>query len=305
MSTKTKINQKWNSSKYVLLIAVIVIVVSTTLSIQSFSTSAVIDRLNLFNITTDPKVLTSQEIINMGCNKMSSNLVQNKQDITQYTFENYKTDAGKYSELVAVKSIDNSNQFSIAQTAIDTLGTTVDSKEYDPIINNLRDKLLKNTQDLKEAIIVAQDVLNQIGPIGKNLVDQEWELTTTNHQEYADFLMNLFDAKEENLFTKSITNKRAKTDIQALFNSIRTEFTNQYYLMADVSGYFLDDLNAGFGNIKNTELVGDNCKFTIQGQNDKLLILENPVIKQFVCELKNPDILDIQEENNNCVEYKN
>ena len=73
MSTKTKINQKWNSSKYVLLIAVIVIVVSTTLSIQSFSTSAVIDRLNLFNITTDPKVLTSQEIINMGCNKMSSN----------------------------------------------------------------------------------------------------------------------------------------------------------------------------------------------------------------------------------------
>ena len=73
MSTKTKINQKWNSSKYVLLIAVIVIVVSTTLSIQSFSTSAVTDRLNLFNITTDPKVLTTQEIINMGCNKMSSN----------------------------------------------------------------------------------------------------------------------------------------------------------------------------------------------------------------------------------------
>lgn len=305
MSTKININQKWNTSKYVLLIAIIVLVVSTTLSIQSFSTSTVTDRLNLFNISTNPKVLTDQEIITLGCNKMSSNLVQNKQDITLYTLENYKTDADKYALAVNAKSLENDEQFKKAQIAIDALTTIVDSKDFDPIISKLRDSLVKNTQDLKESIIVAQQVLDKTGVIGKYEVDKEWELTTTNHQEYSDYLMNLFDAKEENLFTKSITNQRSKADIQSLFNSIRTEFTNQYYLMNDIADYFVDDLVTGFGSVKNIELVGDNCNFSIQGPNDDLLTLENPVIKQFVCEQKNPDIIDIQEENNNCVEYKN
>ena len=256
--------------------------------------------------STDVIPLTKQQIIDNGCKKLTSELVQNVDNVALYL------PADVLAQIKAHKAIVTTNQNKVLpiltgfQNQITNATAPIDYNVLNGFIDDVYDQLIDVTDPIQDSTNSLNDFFDKTSDVSAEVVDIELEYFIDNQNYSLDYIYNYIDTIQEDINNDLTKDNYTKAEAQLIFDDVKFNIEDEFLNMQDRHDETIAEFEDGLGTIKDVFVSADEeCGFIIQDIIGQEFPLNIPIIKQYVCDsLYLATASNVQYIDGNCLVYK-
>jgi hypothetical protein len=250
--------------------------------------------------------LTNQQIIDNGCKKITSELVQNTENETLFL------PADLNALIKNHKGILTTNQNKVLpiltgfQNQITNATAPINYNVLNGFIDDLYSALIDVTNPVQDSNNVIYDTFDKTSDVSSEVIDPELDYFIENQDFSIEYMYNSLDATQEDINNDLTKDSYTKAEAQVFFDDIKFLLEDEFLNMQDRTDEIIAELDNGFGTIKDVFVSADEeCVFILNDIFGLEAPVTVPIIKQYVCDsLYLADAANVQYNSGNCLVYK-
>jgi hypothetical protein len=250
--------------------------------------------------------LTETQIIEKGCNNLTSELVQNTENLELFT----KADLGNL--VIAHKDVLTANQNKLTpiltafQGKITAATDPIDYNVLNGFIDDVYIELIDITIPIQESNYTLYDTFDLTSDVSAEVVDLELDYYAGNQDFSIEYMYNSLDTTQEDINNDLTKDTYTKIEAQEIFDDIKFLLEDEFLNMQDRTDEFIGELDGNFGTTKEVFLNQDEeCVIILYDLFDQLYPVTVPIIKQYVCDsMYLIEAANVQYNSGNCLVYR-
>jgi hypothetical protein len=250
--------------------------------------------------------LTEAQIIEKGCNNLTSELVQNTENLELFT----KADLGNL--VIGHKDVLTTNQNKLTpiltafQAKITTASDPIDYNVLNGFIDDVYSELIDITNPVQDSNNTLYDTFELTSDISAEVVDLELDYYIGNQDFSIEYMYNSLDTTQEDINNDLTRDTYTTVEAQVIFDDIKFLLEDEFLNMQDRTDEFIEELNGNFGTTKEVFLNQDEeCVIILYDLFDQLYPVTVPIIKQYVCDsMYLIEAANVQYNSGNCLVYR-
>jgi hypothetical protein len=250
--------------------------------------------------------LTEAQIIEKGCNNLTSELVQNTENLELFT----KADLGNL--VIGHKDVLTTNQNKLTpiltafQAKITTAVDPIDYNVLNGFIDDVYSELIDITDPIQESNNTLYDTFDKTSDVSAEVVDLELDYYVGNQDFSIEYMYNSLDTTQEDINNDLTRDTYTTVEAQVIFDDLKFLLEDEFLNMQDRTDEFIEELNGNFGTTKEVFLNQDEeCVIILYDLFDQLYPVTVPIIKQYVCDsMYLIEAANVQYNSGNCLVYR-
>jgi hypothetical protein len=283
----------------ILLITTGILLIS--LSLNSIAQNIVNQKVNNYSTSN----LSKQDIIDYGCDYMSSNLIQRSTKDNWITLDSEKPNVKNYQLKLSKIKDQYQSYITEARNYLNTNPDIIINSEVTKYLSYMGRQFQDTTDELIVAINDIAYVEAKEGYAGKSQFNDYYIKYLQNQKLSASYIINYFNGAKEKLINSTILESYQKSDLTSLLTKLEENTNQQSSNLIQRTDYLINQLNNKFAQISSIDVEGNNCIFSYYDIELKIKTFKAPFQYQPICEKKinNPTSI-ITSKEGVCLEYK-
>jgi hypothetical protein len=292
-------------------ITLLVCITIATFAIVTISKSATPDSLNILSSVktsfSDSKqyVLTDIDIVNNGCNYITSSLTPKKDQSKVTTIKSFAPELENHLTFLKSKKIITNKIMSDEILDIDNDTPIVTSKSLSTRFDVMYESLAQVSIPTQESIDNLKSNLKKETQVGGEIALGGLKWYIDNQNNSLQYLINYFNTQREQVSNNSIKSEYAKAEVKAILVDIDKQFKEVMDKIIERTQYSIKEISSGYGQVISTSVTPTDCVFLLNDYEDVTTTISVPLIRQFVCDtMFDKEYTTINYNNGTCYLYK-
>jgi hypothetical protein len=250
--------------------------------------------------------LTNQQIIDKGCKNLTSELVQNTDNLTLFTTADLATLVKTHKGILTTNQNKVQPILAAFQSNIALATAPIDYNVLNGFIDDVYNAMIDATNPIQDSNNILYDTFDQTSDVSAEVVDYELDYFIGNQDFSIEYIFNSLDSTQEDINNDLTKDTYTKAEAQLIFEDVQLLLEDEFLNMQDRTDEFIAEFDAGLGSINSVVVTADDeCEFKLRdvlGIETQVIV---PIIKQYVCDsLYLADAANVQYNSGNCLVYK-
>jgi hypothetical protein len=250
--------------------------------------------------------LTNQQIIDKGCKNLTSELVQNIDNLTLFTTADLSTLVKTHKGILSTNQNKVLPILTAFQSKITSATGPIDYNALNGFIDEVYDSMFDLTNPIQDSNNALYDVFFQTSDISAEVLYQELDFFLGNQDFSVEYIFNALDSIQKDINNNLTKVTYTRAEAQVIFEDVKLTLEDEFLNMQDRTDQFIVEFDSGLGSINSVAVTTDDeCDFKLRdvlGVEKQVIV---PIIKQYVCDsLYLKESANVQYNSGNCLVYK-